>query len=94
MADQNFHAALLEASSNPFLATLTSSVGAAVTWTTIFKQRISPLRRDPLPDHRRVYEAIAAGDAEGAHQAMAELVDMALLDTTRARTSRPGPVDA
>ena len=47
----------------------------------------------------RVYEAIAAGDARGAHQAMAELLDMALLDTTRARTSRPGaatsrPVDA
>ncbi len=88
IADQNFHAALLDASDNPFLTSLTTSVAAAVAWTTIFKQRNSPLRRDPVPDHRLVYEAIAAGDAEAAHRAMAELVDMALLDTTRSRTSK------
>lgn len=91
VADQNFHAALLDASNNPFLTTLTTSVGAAVAWTTIFKQRNSPLRRDPVPDHRRVYDAIAAGDPEGAHRAMAELVDMALLDTTRSRKSKAKP---
>ncbi|HEX8301341.1 FadR/GntR family transcriptional regulator [Sphingomonas sp.] len=85
IADQEFHAALLEASGNPFLASLTSSVSAAVSWTTIFKQRNSPLRRDPIPDHRLVYEAIAAGDAEVAHETMADLVDMAFLDTTRSR---------
>jgi DNA-binding FadR family transcriptional regulator len=88
IADQNFHAALLDASDNPFLTSLTTSVAAAVAWTTIFKQRNSPLRRDPVPDHRLVYEAIAAGDAEAAHRAMAELVDMAFLDTTRSRTSK------
>ena len=86
LADQDFHAALLEASGNPFLTSLTSSVSAAVSWTTIFKQRNSPLRRDPVPDHRRVYDAIAAGDAEAAHRTMAELVDMAFLDTTRSRS--------
>lgn len=85
VADQNFHAALLDASGNPFLVTLTSGVGAAVAWTTIYKQRNSPLRRDPLPDHRRVFEAVAAGDPVAAHKAMSELVDMALLDTTGAR---------
>ena len=84
-ADQDFHAALLEASGNPFLATLTTSVSAAVAWTTIFKQRSSPLQRDPLPDHQLVFDAVAAGDAAAAHRAMAELVDMALLDTTRSR---------
>lgn len=84
-ADQEFHAALLDASGNPFLVTLTSGVGAAVAWTTIFKQRNSPLRRDPVPDHQRVYDAIAAGDPEGAHAAMAHLVDMAFLDTTRSK---------
>lgn len=85
LADQNFHAALLEASGNPFLATLTAGVGAAVAWTTIFKQRGGPLVRDPIPDHRRVHEAVAAGDAEAAHDAMSHLVDMAFEDTTRAR---------
>ncbi len=80
-ADQRFHAALLEASSNPFLVTLTSGVGAAVAWTTIFKQRNSPLRRDPLPDHQRVFEAVAAGDGAAAYAAMTDLVDMAFQDT-------------
>lgn len=88
LADQNFHAALLDASNNPFLVTLTSGVGAAVAWTTIFKQRHSPLRRDPLPDHRRVFEAVAAGDPAAAHKAMSDLVDMALLDTTGSRKAK------
>jgi DNA-binding FadR family transcriptional regulator len=84
-ADQNFHAALLDASGNPFLVSLSSGVGAAVAWTTIFKQRVGPLQRDPVPDHWRVYEAIAAGDADAAHAAMTHLVDLALLDTTAAQ---------
>jgi DNA-binding FadR family transcriptional regulator len=85
VADQDFHAALLDASGNPFLVTLTTGVGAAVAWTTIFKQRNTPLRRDPLPDHQRVFDAVAAADPDAAHRAMAELVDMAFLDTTRSR---------
>jgi DNA-binding FadR family transcriptional regulator len=80
-ADQEFHAALLDASGNAFLASLTSGVGAAVAWTTVFKQRKGPLRRDALPDHRRVYDAVAAGEPRGAHRAMAELIDMAFHDT-------------
>lgn len=80
-ADQDFHAALLDATHNPFLVTLTSSVSAAITWTTVFKQRNRPLRRDPVPDHRRVLDAISAGDPDAAHSAMSALIDMAFLDT-------------
>jgi len=83
-ADQEFHATVLAAAANPFLQSLTSSVGAAVAWTTVFKQRVRPLVRDPLPDHVGVYEAIAGGNADAARQAMAHLVEMALLDTTTA----------
>lgn len=83
LADQNFHATLLEASSNPFLVTLSSGIGAAVASTTIFKQRNAPLR-DPIPDHQRVFDAVARGDAAAAHKAMAELIDMAFLDTVLA----------
>ncbi|PSJ40677.1 FadR/GntR family transcriptional regulator [Allosphingosinicella deserti] len=90
VADQDFHTALLEATANPFLVSLTSSVAAAVAWTTIFKQRRQPLQRDPIPDHRRVYEAIADADPSAARQAMADLVDMALLDTTMAPKGKPG----
>lgn len=89
LADQNFHAALLEASGNPFLISLTSSVSAAVTWTTVFKQRRRPLKRDPIPDHLRVYEAIRASDPEAAFGAMADLIDMALIDTTTAPGTQP-----
>jgi len=88
LADQNFHSALLRASGNAFIVSLTSGVGAAVSWTTIFKQRLNPLVRDPLPDHRRVYEAIKAADPAAAHKAMENLVDLALLDTTNARKNK------
>ena len=88
LADQAFHAALLNASGNPFLVSLTSGVGAAVSWTTIFKQRVGPLVRDPLPDHRRVYEAIKASDPVAAQRAMESLVDLALIDTTNAKRQR------
>nr|WP_243455969.1 FadR/GntR family transcriptional regulator [Sphingosinicella sp. BN140058] len=90
LADQDFHSALLEATANPFLVSLTSSVAAAVAWTTIFKQRRQPLQRDPIPDHRRVYEGIAAANPEAARKAMADLVDMALLDTTMAPKGKAG----
>ncbi|TPG20130.1 FadR family transcriptional regulator [Sphingomonas koreensis] len=87
-ADQSFHAALLDASGNPFLVTLTSGVSAAVAWTTVFKQRHSPLRRDPVPDHIRVFDAVVAGNGAAAHRAMADLVDLAFLDTARSNEQK------
>jgi DNA-binding FadR family transcriptional regulator len=81
-ADCVFHTTLLEASGNPFLASLMSGIAATVTWTTIFKQRKGPLPRDPMPDHERVYEAVASRDPKAARESMAELVRLALLDTT------------
>lgn len=103
-ADRNFHSALLRASGNAFVASLISGIAAAVTWTTIFKQRHHQLARDPLPDHVRVYEAVRAGNPAAAQKAMTALLDLALLDTTgtrgprkqkargKARTPRPKPV--
>jgi len=83
-ADRDFHAALLDASCNDFLASLTTSITAAVTWSTVFKQRFEPLKRDAVPDHRKVYDAVAAGNAAAARKAMTELVDLAFFDTTNA----------
>lgn len=85
LADQAFHTALLHASGNAFIVSMTSGVGAAISWTTIFKQRDNPLPRDPMPDHLRVFEAVRAADPDAAHAAMENLVDLALLDTTNAR---------
>ena len=80
-ADQRFHAAILAAARNAPLITLSSSIAAAVSWTTIFKHRKRGLPRDPLPDHERLYEAIAAGEPTAARTRMAELVRLALQDT-------------
>jgi DNA-binding FadR family transcriptional regulator len=85
VADQNFHSALLRATGNDFIVSLISGVAAAVSWTTIFKQRHRPLSRNPVPDHERVYEAVKAQDTEAAREAMSKLVDLALLDTTKGR---------
>jgi DNA-binding FadR family transcriptional regulator len=80
-ADREFHAAILRATRNGALVFLSAGIGAAVRWTTQFKQRSSGLPRNAIPDHARVYEAIAAGDVHEASEAMRVLVDLALDDT-------------
>lgn len=80
-ADRAFHDAVLRATRNDALMVLSASIGAAVSWTTQFKQRGRALPRNPIPDHARVHDAIAAGDAPGASAAMRALVDLALEDT-------------
>jgi DNA-binding FadR family transcriptional regulator len=80
-ADQLFHHSILEATRNAPLISLSSSIEAAVGWTTIFKQRKRKLPRDPLPDHRALYNAIVDGNPDAARAAMTELVRLALEDT-------------
>ncbi len=79
-ADQRFHAAILAAARNEPLAALASTVGAAVGWTTRFKQRVRARPRDPMPDHKAVLEAIRLGKPEAARAAMNELLHLALED--------------
>lgn len=81
-ADRDFHNAILRATHNDALKTLSASIGAAVNWTTQFKQRARALPRNPIPDHVRVYDAIAAQDGDGAAEAMNLLVELALEDTS------------
>jgi DNA-binding FadR family transcriptional regulator len=80
-ADREFHDAILQATRNDALIALSASICAAVKWTTQFKQRTRALPRDPIPDHARVSDAIAAGDGDAAELAMRALVDLALDDT-------------
>lgn len=79
-ADQRFHRAILDATGNSALSALATSVGAAVSWTTKFKQRNRALPRDPVPDHERVYDAIRKSDAGAARNAMNDLLELALHD--------------
>lgn len=83
-ADRDFHNAILQATHNDALIALSASIGAAVNWTTQFKQRARALPRNPIPDHALVYDAIAAGDVNAAGDAMRALVDLALEDTRSA----------
>lgn len=95
-ADRDFHDALLRATDNDALIVISASIGAAVSWTTQFKQRTRELPRDPIPDHARVLDAIVAGDAEGASEAMRLLVELALEDTKDVMAippAGPGPAD-
>jgi DNA-binding FadR family transcriptional regulator len=83
-ADQNFHNVLLKATRNSSLMSLASSIEAAVRWTTIYKQRKRKLPRDPLPDHRTLYNAIADGDGPASRLAMTRLIELALTDIEHA----------
>ena len=91
--DCNFHNALLAATSNEMLASLSSGIAAAVQWTTVYKLRATPLPRDALPDHIRVFDAINAGNPDAARIAMSDLISAALEDTRysrpKARPARP-----
>lgn len=80
-ADLEFHHAVLIATRNEPLAALSSGIGATIRWTTMFKQRAGALPSDPIPEHRAVYDAIAAQDPAAARTAMAALIDSALAAT-------------
>ena len=89
MASHPFHAALLAATANPFVISLTNGVTAAVNALTEFKQRLAKITRDPVPDHVRVYDAIAARDADAARDAMIKLIRLAVLDMPAKQRPRP-----
>jgi DNA-binding FadR family transcriptional regulator len=88
-ADMAFHAALLAATANPFVISLTNGVTAAVNALTEFKQRLAKIERDPVPDHLRVYDAIAAKDADGAREAMIKLIRLAVFDVPARQRPQP-----
>ena len=79
-ADQRFHRTLFAATANEPLIALASTIGAAVRWTTRFKTRDGPLSRDPVPDHFKVFEAIAGGKPRAASEAMRSLIAWARKD--------------
>jgi DNA-binding FadR family transcriptional regulator len=81
LADREFHDAVLGATRNPALIALSSSIGSAVRWTTIYKQRHRGLPRDPMPEHWNVFDAIAVGHPASARLAMQELITLAHEDT-------------
>jgi DNA-binding FadR family transcriptional regulator len=88
-ADQDFHTALLAAARNEALASLATSVAAAVRWTTRFKQERHKRPRDPLPEHEALRDAIASRKPARARKAMEELLRLALEDMPDIRLEEP-----
>jgi DNA-binding FadR family transcriptional regulator len=88
-ADMAFHAALLAATANPFIISLTNGVTAAVDSLTEFKLRVTDLERDPVHDHFDVYDAIAAKDADLASKMMSRLIRRAIIDMPVKHWPRP-----
>lgn len=88
-ADQRFHHELFSASGNRPLASLSSTIGAAVELTTTFKARVSKSPRTALEEHRAVLDAIAAGDSDGAERAMQFLLANAHRDMGLVRPGSP-----
>lgn len=80
-ADERFHEAILVATGNQALMTLSASICAAIHWTTYFKYRSREAPRDAIPDHRKLYAAIVDKDADRAARAAKELIQLALDDT-------------
>lgn len=80
-ADQRFHEEILIATGNQTLIALSASICAAIHWTTVLKHRSAKVPRDAIPDHRKLYAAIVAGDANRAAAAARELIELALDDT-------------
>lgn len=83
-ADLEFHEVMLQACSNDIMKALGASIGAAVAYTTLFKQRAKGFPRNPLPDHERVLAAIEGSDRKAAETAMRELLRLAQSDTQEA----------
>lgn len=81
LADQEFHAAILEATDNELLVNLSASIGAAVRWTTYFKFKSTKMPRDPIDEHRELFDAIADGDGQRARAATIALIEQAEKDT-------------
>ena len=80
-ADFIFHDTLMKATGNALVSSLSSSICAAVAWTTRYKQRLMRLERDPVPEHRAVFEAIKRKDPAEARWTMETLIRLALRDT-------------
>lgn len=87
-ADKAFHAGLLSSTGNPFMISLATGVTAAVDALTLYKQRQAKITRDPVPDHWRVFDAIAARNAEAARTAMIRLIRLAIFDMPKDQRPR------
>lgn len=77
-ADIAFHRAVIEASNNRFMRQFTDLSEATLRFSIRRTNAYAGVSRASAIDHRRVADAIVAGDAPGASSLMRDLIDGAL----------------
>ena len=77
-ADIAFHLSVLRASGNRFFAQLGGVTETALRFSIRMTNRVKGVRHASVPDHRKIADAILAGDAKAAETAMRELIQEAL----------------
>ncbi|WP_347329799.1 FadR/GntR family transcriptional regulator [Marinimicrobium locisalis] len=77
-ADIAFHTSVLLASENRFFIQLRSFIQTALRVSIASTNQLKGVEVASEADHRAVYEAIAAGDGEGARKAVGALLEEAL----------------
>jgi GntR family transcriptional regulator, galactonate operon transcriptional repressor len=83
--DLDFHERVFEASGNRALACLKNVVAPTILWSQEVKRVIGPEEfTSSLKDHRRIFDAIVAGDGEQAAAQATLLITDALNSTTAA----------
>lgn len=89
-ADIAFHVAVLRASKNPFYIQLRDVIETALRTSIRMTNRIKG-RSASIPDHQRVRDAIKAGNADEARQAMRYLIGEVLVLIGRVQDSDANP---
>jgi len=92
LADERFHLALLDASGNIFLRSISGAVSAALQWTNILRKRAND-QPCSVEDHRGVYHAVAAGDAATARRAMLQVIEFTAMSLMRKEAEDPNNPD-
>ncbi len=77
LSDIAFHVAILEASGNRFFAQLKDLVETALRISIRLTNKFKGVALANIDDHRKVYDAIVAGDADAARAASLALVEEA-----------------
>ena len=79
----SFHQTILRASKNATIASLWPVIGTSVRWSMKLQMMLPDfkLMRDPVADHARVFETIAAQKPEDAARATEMLIEATLIDS-------------
>lgn len=77
-SDIAFHLAVLRASGNRFYSQLSGVTESALRISIRMQNRYKGVRRASVPDHKKISDAILAGDAAGAEEAARVLIQEAL----------------